>query len=154
MLQLVGACRLGIVAVKPSDLNLFGKTDLLEEPDAVVVDVELVPGEAVTSADGVGVVVVMPAFAAGQQGDPPVVAGVILGFEAAITPEVGGGVDEPGSVQAEGGAEERSPEDHAESAEGTVAGAEGSSDGELSEARDNEWQIVVLREPDVNLVAG
>src|SRR5690242_4892635 len=77
----LGACGLWVVGVEFGDLDLFGEADLGEEPDAVVVDVELVPGEAVTRADRVGVVVIVPAFAAGEQGDPPGVAGVVLGFE-------------------------------------------------------------------------
>ncbi len=105
-------------------------------------------------ADGVGVVVVVPAFAAGEDGDPPVVAGVVLGLEAALAPEVGGGVDEPGGVEAEGDAEEGSPEQHADGADEAVAGIECSAEGELQEAGDDERHVVVLGEPDVDAVAG
>jgi hypothetical protein len=97
------------------DLDLFSEAELAEHPDAVVVDVELVPGEAVASTDWMGVVVIVPAFAAGEDGDPPVVAGVVLGFEAALAPEVSCGVDQPGGVKADGDPKEGSPEDHAES---------------------------------------
>ena len=86
------------------NLDFFGEADFAEQPDAVVVDVELIPGEAVTRADGMGVVVVVPAFAAGEQSDPPVVAGVVLGLEAALAPEVRRRVDEPGGVEANGDA--------------------------------------------------
>ena len=152
--DLVGTGRLRVMTVEFGDLDLLGEADLLEEPDAVVVDVELVPGEAVTGADGMGMVIVMPAFAAGKDRDPPVVAGVVLGLEASLAPEVGCGVDEPGRVEAEGGAKEGSPENHAEGADGAMAGAESGADGDLSEAGDDKRQVVVLREPDVNLVAG
>ena len=40
-------------------------------------------------ADGMGVVIVVPAFAAGEEGDPPVIAGVVLGLEAALAPRGG-----------------------------------------------------------------
>ena len=55
--------------------------------------------------------VVVPAFAAGQQRDPPVVAGVVAGLEAARAPEMGGGVDQPGRVQAQRGAQKDAPHD-------------------------------------------
>src|SRR5207247_1721668 len=112
--------------------------DFAEEPDAVVVDVEFVPGEAVTRADRVGVVVVVPALAAGEQSDPPVVARVVLGLEASLAPEVGGGVHEPRGVKADGNAEEGSPENHAECADDVVAGAgEQAADDELKNARND-----------------
>src|SRR5271169_5810807 len=97
---------LGVLGVVLGDLDAFGEADFGEEPDAVVVDVELVPGETVARADGMGVVVVVPAFASGEESDPPVVAGVVLGFEAALAPEVRGGVDEPCGVKAYGDAKE------------------------------------------------
>ena len=53
-----------------------------------------------------GVVVVVPALAAGEQRDPPTVAGVVVSFKAAAAPHVGCGVDEPGGVQAKGYAEQ------------------------------------------------
>src|SRR5271170_7518178 len=97
------------LGVKFGGLDLFGEADLAEHPDAVVVDIKLVPGEAVARADRVGMVVVVPAFAAGEESDPPVIAGVVLGLEAALAPEVRRGVDEPGGVEADGDAEECSP---------------------------------------------
>src|ERR1700679_1541333 len=144
----------GVVFVELGDLDLFGQADLFEEPDAVVVDVELVPGEAVAGADGVGVVVVVPAFAAGEDGYPPVVAGVVLGLEAALAPEVRCGVDEPGGVEADGDAEEGSPEHHADGSGDGVRWREDGSEGELQEAGYDERHVVVLREPDVDGVAG
>src|SRR5277367_2710822 len=114
---------LGVLGVELGDLDSFGEADFAEEPDAVVVDVELVPSEAVARTDGVGVVVVVPAFASGEKRDPPVVAGVVLGLEAALAPEMRGGVHKPGGVKANGDAEEGSPEDHADCADDVVAGA-------------------------------
>jgi len=78
----------GVLGIELRDLDFFSEADFAKNPDAVVVDVELIPGEAVTSADRVGVVVVVPAFAAGEQSDPPVVARVILGLETALAPQV------------------------------------------------------------------
>jgi len=142
------------MSVELGDLDLFGEADLLEKPDAVVVDVELVPGEAMARRDGVGVVIVVPAFTAGEKGDPPVIAGVVFGFKAPVAPEVGGGVDKPGGMEAEGGTKEGSPQDHAEGTDGAVAGGESGTERDLEEAADHEREIVVLREPDVDLIAG
>ena len=72
-------------------------------------------------ADGVSVVVVMPAFAPGEKSHPPVVAGVVFGLEAAFAPEMCRGVDEPSGVEADGDAEECSPENHADGAGDSVA---------------------------------
>ena len=136
-------------------LDSFGEADFGEQPDAVVVDVELVPGEAVARADGVGVVVVVPAFSSGEQGDPPGVAGVVLGLEAARTEHVGGGVDQPGGVQADDDAEEGSPEDHAEGADDAMAGGrERGAESDLQNADHGEREPVELAEPDMALVAG
>ena len=88
-LSLQDAGGLGVLGVELGDLDFFGEAELLEKPDAVVVDVELVPGEAMARGDGMGVVVVVPALAAGDEGDPPVVAGVVAGFEAAGCPTCG-----------------------------------------------------------------
>jgi hypothetical protein len=145
----------GVLGVELGDLDFFGEADFAEDPDAVVVDVELVPGEAVAGADGMGVVVVVPAFAAGEKSDPPVIAGVVLSLEAALAPEVGGGVDEPSGVEADGDAEEGSPEDHAHCADDVMAGTgNGCAKDELEDASDDQGNIVVFAEPDVDGVLG
>ena len=79
---------LGVLGIELRDLDLFGEADFAKHPDTVVVDVELVPGQAMTCADWVSVMVVVPAFAARKESDPPVVAGVVFGLKAALAPEV------------------------------------------------------------------
>lgn len=153
--ELEDAGGFGVGLVEFGDDDFLGQAEFFHDPDAVVVDIELVPGEAVAGADGVGVVVVVPSFAAGEQGDPPGVARVIFSFEAARTEEVGSGVDQPGGVQAEGDAEECSPENHGDCSVNDVAGGrEGSAEDKLRDASDGEWKPVVLGEPDVALIAG
>ena len=95
---LLDAGGLGVLRVELGDLNLLCEADFGQQPDPVVVGVKLVPGETVASADWVGVVIVVPAFAPGEKGYPPAIAGVVLGLEAARTEEVGCGIDQPGSV--------------------------------------------------------
>ena len=106
-------------------------------------------------ADRVRVVVVMPALAAGEDGDPPVVAGVVAGFEAALAVKVRGGVDEPGGVQADDDAEECSPEHHAQAAHGAMARSrKRGTERDLRKAGKREEEPVELREPDVDLILG
>src|ERR1700760_3831957 len=84
----VGAGGFGVLRVELCNLNLLCEAEFRKHPDAVVVDVELVPCEAVASADRMSMMVVVPAFAAGEQSHPPVVAGVVLGLKAALAPKV------------------------------------------------------------------
>src|SRR6266700_76039 len=115
---------------------------------AGLVDVELVPGVAVTRADRVGVMVVVPTFASCEERDPPVVAGVVLCLEATLAPEVSGGVHEPGGVEADGNAEEGCPENHADCADNIVAGAgEQAADDKLKDSGDDQRNPMVLAEP-------
>ena len=55
----------GVCRVELCDLNLLGKAKLFQQPDAIVVHVELIPSQSVAGADRMGMVVVVPAFAAG-----------------------------------------------------------------------------------------
>src|ERR1035438_3404132 len=115
----IGACLRrsmggGLAADELGDLDVLGDAEFFVQPDAVVVGVELVPGEAVAAGGGMGVMVVVPSFAAGEESDPPGVAGVVLGVETAGTVEVGGGVDEPGCVKAKRHAQEDAPEEEAD----------------------------------------
>ena len=80
--------------------------------------VELIPGQAVPRRNRVRVVVVVPAFAECQQRHPPRVLRVVLGGEAAVSPHVGGRVDEPRGVQADDHAQEDRPVDHRPAADG------------------------------------
>jgi len=89
--------------------------------------------------------VVMPAFAAGENGYPPVVAGVVFGLEAALSPEVSGRVDEPGGVETDSDAEEGSPEEHADCTNDVMAcWCEGCTKGELKKTSDYQRDVVVL----------
>src|ERR1700690_1872273 len=82
-----------------------------EEFEDVVGDVDFPPVEALAGADGVAVVVVVPAFAHGDEGEGEAVAAVVGGVEAAGADDVGEGVDAEGGVIDEDGAQEKSPED-------------------------------------------
>ena len=60
-----------------------GQAEEAEDGDSVPVGIELVPGQAVTGGLRVGVVVVVPAFAEGEESYPEAVAGGVGGGESA-----------------------------------------------------------------------
>src|SRR5580698_1137608 len=66
---------------------------------------------------GVGMVIIVPAFAEGDQSHPPVVARVVARSEATSAPHVSGGVDQPRGVESKDDTEETSPEQEGESAD-------------------------------------
>ena len=62
--------------------------------------------------------IVVPALAEGEKSDKPVVGGKIAGREAARAPEVGDRVHHPGGMQADDGAQEDSPKQERQPADG------------------------------------
>ena len=79
--------------------NLPGEAQFFEHEDCAVGHVEFPPFVAVLGHPLVFVMIVMPAFAVGQQSHPPEIAAVVGRFIVAITPDVSRGVHEPGCVQ-------------------------------------------------------
>jgi len=90
-------------------LDSLGQTQLAHDPDAVVVEIELVPDEAMTGRNGVRVVIVVPAFAAGKESDPPVVPRVIARSKAPGSPHMGRRVNQPGGMKAQRHSQEDTP---------------------------------------------
>lgn len=60
-------------------------------------------------AGRIGVMVVVPAFAGGQQGDQPIVSAVIAGFVVSITEDVAERIDRPGDVPNPNGSHNDAP---------------------------------------------
>src|SRR4051812_40425324 len=99
-------------------------------------------------------VIVVPALAASEDGDPPVVTRVIAGLEATLTPQMSGRVDQPRSVKAKRYAEEGSPKHHPDSSSEAVAGCrERCAECELQEACDRQRKPVIFAEPDMDGIA-
>ena len=107
---------LGFGLIEFRQLDFLRQANLRQQPDAPVVGVDLIPGQAVLGGDRMGMVVVVPAFAAAHQRHPPVVARVVAGLKAPAAPHVGGRVDQPGGVQAESHAQECAPQQPADGA--------------------------------------
>ncbi len=85
------ANRLG-VTFHINDANRPGDAEEFQQAYVDVGKIQLIPGQAVAGGCRVGVVVVVPAFAEGEQGDPPVVARIVACGEAAASPHVGCGI--------------------------------------------------------------
>ena len=89
------------------------ESEFLEQPDRQPTDIELPPFVAVGGCSLVGMMVVVPAFAVGDQTDQPVVAAVVLGLVVSVSPDMGHGVDAPGDVPVENRSDEYSPYEQA-----------------------------------------
>ena len=66
--------RLGICWIVLGDLNLLREAQLEKHPDAPEVRIEFIPLEAMTCRNRMRVVVIVPAFSARKQRNPPTVA--------------------------------------------------------------------------------
>ncbi len=95
------------------------------------------------------VVIVVPAFAEGDGGDPPIVARIVTGVEAAAAPHVRGGINEPGGMQTEHDADEGAPEDQRDGADAGHA-----ANGEQDRSGDDERHPVVIVQPQIELFLG
>ena len=123
-------------------LYVMRQSDGAQGRDHVPVGIDLPPAQAMARGAGMRVVIVVPAFAEGEQRDEEIVGGVVAGRPALRAPEMGGGVHQPGGVQADHGAEEDAPEHHVPPAEVEDRG----TDHDLGDP-------VVFAEPEIKLVA-
>ena len=98
-------------------VDRLGDADLLQEPNLQIRQIQFVPGHAMPRRNRMGMVVVVPAFAERDQGDPPQVAGIVLGAEASAAPHVRRGIDQPGRMQADDYPQRHDPQQHAQAAE-------------------------------------
>ena len=128
-------------------LQVPDQAEFGHEFEAVVGEVDLPPVEALAGAAHVAVVVVVPAFAEGDEGKPEIVATLVGGFEALFAPDVGEAVDEKSAVEEEDGADEKAPDEKL-----TAVGAEpggvffeepaGGVEGEAQQGGDDEIEAV------------
>jgi len=88
-------------------------------------------------------VVIVPAFAVGEQGRPPEVGRAVVGCAAAVAPLVAGRVGEPGAMEDDDQTHKDAPDD-----EGPAANQE-----EQQAERDLEWDHIAV-EKAVDRIAG
>src|SRR5579862_7772729 len=89
-------------------VDLLCKAELFQRPDAVPVEIELVPGKPVPRGYRMCVVIVVPALAKRKERNPPAVRRKVACLIAARAPGMRRGIHQPGCVQAEYHAEEHS----------------------------------------------
>lgn len=118
--------------------------------EAHVGGVELPPAEALAGGVGVAVMIIMPAFSEGDDGEERGVAAVVFRVVAPFSPDVSEGVDEKGAVKKDRGGDEKGPDEELShgDAEGGREGFEGGSDGEHDEAVDERDDLVEAVEED------
>lgn len=86
-------------------------------------------------------VAVVPPFPGSDQGDEPVVTGVVWSSETATAPHVRCGVDEPSRVQAHDYTEEYSPQHKRNSA-----------DGKQQDSQHDHGNPVIVIQPDIEMM--
>ncbi len=86
-------------------------------------------------------VIIVPALAEAQQGDPEAVPGTVRGLKATRSPHVGGGIYEPGPMQANYCTEENPPRHKGKSTQ-----------SKENYSEDCKWNPVPFADPDVEFV--
>ena len=93
----------------------------MQRSDTEPVDIQLIPSETVANRARTGVVVVVPAFAKGQERHPPVVGRIVARLKTAVAPRMRGRINQPGSMKRDGGSQEDAPTHQAGREERTLA---------------------------------
>src|SRR4051812_18316095 len=96
--------------VEADPLNGSGQSEELQDANTPPIEINLVPLQSMTSGSRMGVMIVMPAFAKGEQRHPPTVARILAGIKASTSPHVRRRVDQPSGVQRQRYAQEDSPQ--------------------------------------------
>ena len=122
-------------------MDLPREAELFERPNAVPVQVDLIPPESMPGRSRVSVVVVVPALSECEQRDPPIVRRMITRGKWTGTPQVRRGIDEPCGVQADYRAQKNAPEQERKS-----------TNCEEDDAQHNHWDVIVFRNPNLKLV--
>jgi hypothetical protein len=78
----------GLRAVEFRYPGRFRQTEELQDFDWNPGQIELIPDQPMPRRCGMGVMIVVPPLAGGDEGDPPVVPGIIMGSESAAAPHV------------------------------------------------------------------
>src|SRR5271165_2991632 len=133
-------------------MNLFGQMQLLQDPDAVPVQVNLIPAQAVARRSGMGVMIVVPAFAEREHGHHEVIRGGVAGNETARAPDVRCRIHQPSGMQTQSGAQEDSPEYARKAA--MDAAPECSAKSVQKSRQDDDGYVMIFGDPYMKLVFG
>jgi hypothetical protein len=71
------------------DPDVLCKSKFFQQPNPVIIGVELIPSKTMPCRNRIGVVTVMPTFAPSKQCHPPAISRLVPGCEATPTMEMG-----------------------------------------------------------------
>src|SRR5713101_5977548 len=95
--------------LEPWEFDVQREAEPSECQDSVPVQIELVPGEAVTRRLGCRMMIVVPLFSEGKHSNPEAVGRCIAGEESLRSPHVCCGVHEPSGVETDDRTEKDAP---------------------------------------------
>ena len=78
--------------------EVFYDSNLFQTTQGDPRHINLPPAMPMTSRPWIGMVVVVPTFAIGQQSEQPVVRAIFAGFVIPLSPNMGGGIDGPSDM--------------------------------------------------------
>ena len=109
---MVGAfiLRCAVFGVSMNGFDLFGQAESLKDADVQIGWIEFPPLVPVRSRNGMRVVIVMPALAAGQQCHQPMVGAGVASFVIAIAPGMRYLIDRERGVPRKHGAYDHAPD--------------------------------------------
>ncbi len=81
--------------------DVLCQTEQLQRADAIPVEVDFVPRQAVFGSARMRVMIVVPAFAKGKQRHPPAIGRIVASQEASRAPDMSRGIYQPGEVQSD-----------------------------------------------------
>lgn len=99
-------------------------SDGTQAPQYIVGHIDLPPFQSLARTRHVLMVIVVPAFAEGNESEQEIVAAIILGLESPRAPQMGQGIDRERAVPQEDGRKHESPHEHSEAADGEHGRAE------------------------------
>src|SRR6266567_2557353 len=88
-----------------------------EGPNAIPVQIEFIPLQAMTGGNWVSVMIIVPPFAKADQSNPKIVRRKVARDKPPRSPGVSAGVDQPRAMQDDHCAQEHSPENEGQAAE-------------------------------------
>lgn len=91
-------------------LDISRKTERAQSANTIPIQIDFVPCKTVTRGLRNRVMIVVPSFAEGKQGDPKTVFRCIVRQETPRSPHVRCGIDQPSGVQAEDGSQKDCPQ--------------------------------------------
>ena len=126
------------------------EAEFFQNTKDVVGGVDLVGEEALACGVRKAVVIIVPAFAEGDQGEKEVIARVVTGVEAAFSPDMCEGIDEQGAMEQDGSGDKERPDEELphRGAERWCKGFQRRADGEHDDTEGDRDDLIVAVEPD------